>query len=160
MIALSIDGVLRQPVGGGVMAVGNLLYRALVEIANVALVTNEQSAEQTEHWLKVNGFADHNYLVLRRPEDPEDAGQARVRQITRLREMGPVEALVEPDPAIAAEVIRTGTPVLLCAHPAYAQPEFLPGYKTTATSWDLLVAEIDRQRAVKAEDPRLEQETV
>jgi len=142
------------------MAVGTLLYRGLVQVANVALLTDSMGEEQAEHWLKVNAFTDHNYLVLRRPEDPEDHGQARVRQITRLREMGPVEALVEPDPAVAEAVIRSGTPVLLCSHPAYAQPEFLPGYKTTATSWDSLVAEIDRQHAVKAEDVRLEQETL
>lgn len=160
MIAICIDGVLRQPVGGGVIAIGNVLYHSLAETSNIALIADSQSAEQANHWLMVNGFTEHSYLVLRRPEDPDDNGDARVRQLIRLKEVGPIEALIEPDPAIAETVISSGTPVLLCSHPAYSQPEHLPGYRSTATAWESLVAEIDRQREIKAEDKRLEQETL
>lgn len=160
MLAIAIDGVLRQPHSGAPIGTGNLLYAALCEVANVALIADSQTEEQAKHWLLVNDMTKHNYLVLPRETDPEDGGEQRVVQLTRLAEHGPVSMLVEADPAKAERVIREGIPVLLNIHPAYARPEYLPGHKSLPTPWSSLLAEVDRQQSIKANDDRLSHEAV
>lgn len=160
MIALTIDGVLRQPFGGAPIPTGILLYRALADATNVALVADEQTEEQAKHWLLVNQLTDHNYLVLRREEDPEDAGERRVTQVVRLSATGPVDLVVDADPTVAEALIRGGFTTLLYTHPAYAQPDHLPGSRRLPTPWSSLVSEIERQQDIKANDSRLLHETV
>ena len=159
MFAMSIDGVLRQPSGAPIGA-GNVLYRALTEVTNVALIADSQTEEQAKHWLLVNDMTAHNYLVLPRETDPEDGGAQRVLQLTRLAEHGPVDLLVEADPTKAEAVIREGIPVALTVHPSYARPEHLPGRKLVPTPWDALIGEVNRQRHIKANDARLNHEAI
>lgn len=157
---MTIDGVLRQPHSGAPIGTGSLLYKALTEVVNVALIVDSQTEEQAKHWLLVNDMTTHNYLVLPRETDPEDGGAQRVLQVTRLAEHGPVSLLVESDPAKAEAVVREGIPVLLATHPAYARPEHLPGERMLPTPWSSLMAEIDRQQSIKANDQRLNHEAV
>lgn len=160
MIALTIDGVLRQTYSGAPIPGGILLYRALSAVGNVGLIVDSQTEEQAKHFLLVNDLTDHNYLVVPRDNDPLDPGQRRVSQIIRLSASGAVDMLIESSPAIAATVIQQGTPTLLYCHPAYAVPDHLPGNRRIPTPWGSLVEEIERQREMKANDTRLNQETV
>jgi hypothetical protein len=83
-----------------------------------------------------------------------------VLQLTRLAEHGPINMLIEADPAKAEAVVREGIPVMLSIHPAYARPEHLPGHKSLPTPWGSLISEITRQQAIKANDARLNHEAV
>lgn len=160
MITLSVDGVLRQPVSGAPIPSGTLLYRALTEITNVALIADEQTEEQVKHWLLVNDLTEHNYLVMAKETDPEDPGERRVQQVTRLAATAAVDLAIEADPARAEALIRDGVATLLYMHPAYSRPDYLPGSQRLPTPWSSLVAETERQQTIKANDARLSHETI
>lgn len=160
IVAMTLDSLLRSESSGGPLAVGRLLYHSIGERSTLAVIADEFHENAAAHWLLVNGFDRHTYLVLRRVDDPEDVGERRIRQVARLRDASTVDLLVDPDPAVAEAVMVSGTPVLLALHPLYARPEFLPGYRSSATPWSSLTGEIDRQREIRANDKRQELELV
>ncbi|MFF1701272.1 hypothetical protein [Streptomyces sp. NPDC058252] len=154
-VAIVIEGVMAREVGEGVIPQGQRLYWGLMEAYKVALITDRTDIEPVQHWLRVNGFNKHPYLIPVQPTDPEDLGERRMRQISRLRQAGcNVELLVEPDPEIAAHVMASGVGVLNYLHPNYSNPRFRPDYRETVTPWSALVDEVERQRALREEDPR------
>lgn len=158
MIALSLDGVLRQPHSQSSIPAGVALYRALVEKAGLALVTDGGDEAALEHWLRSNNLVDHDYLILRRLTDPEEPGRRRVEQLNRLRTAGPVDLLVEADPEAARAAVADGVPTMYFVHPAYARPEHLPGDRRLPTPWAALLDEEQRQQDIKTNDTRLTQE--
>lgn len=153
--ALTIDGVLRSYVGDGVISAGQALYHGLAEVGQVAIISDGDSGRDM-HWLKVNGFTKHAYFIEPGPYAPEDPGARRLAQIRQLRTYQPhFGVLVESNPAIAAECVLRGVPVLLLAHPRYTKPEFRPDYKAEIVPWSALTAEIERQEELRASDNRL-----
>ncbi len=154
-VAIVIDGVLSREVGEGVIPQGQRLYWGLMESYRVALITDRTDVEPVKHWLLVNGFNKHPYLMPSQVTDPEDPGERRMRQISRLRQAGcNVELVIEPDPKVAAHVMASGVGVLNYLHPNYSSPRFRPDYHETVTPWSALVDEVERQRALHAEDKR------
>jgi hypothetical protein len=154
-VAIVIEGVLSREVGDAVIHQGQRLYWGLMESYKVALISDSEDAEYIQHWLRVNGFNKHPYLTLAQTLDPEDPAERRMRQIARLRQAGcNVELLIEPNPQIAAHVMASGIGVLNYLHPNYSSPRFRPDYRDTVTPWSALVGEVERQRALREEDPR------
>uniref|UniRef100_A0AAU3I6M1 Uncharacterized protein n=1 Tax=Streptomyces sp. NBC_01393 TaxID=2903851 RepID=A0AAU3I6M1_9ACTN len=154
-VAIVIEGVLQREVGSAVIGQGQRLYWGLMESYNVALLTDENAPEPVQHWLKVNGFNKHPYLITQNLKDPEDLAERRMRQISRLRQAGcNVELVIEPNPQIAAHLMANGIGVLNYLHPNYSNPRFRPDYQDTVTPWSELVGEVERQRALREEDQR------
>ncbi|RZU35991.1 hypothetical protein EV284_3474 [Streptomyces sp. BK022] len=154
-VAIVIEGVLMREVGDAVITQGQRLYWGLMESYKVALITDDTDVEPVQHWLKVNGFNKHPYLIPAHLKDPEDEGQRRLKQISRLRQAGcNVELVIEPNPQIAAYLMAHGIGVLNYLHPNYSNPRFRPDYQDTVTPWSELVGEVERQRALREEDPR------
>jgi hypothetical protein len=154
-VAIVIEGVLSKEVGEAVIHQGQRLYWGLMETYRVALITDHTDVEPVKHWLRVNGFNKHPYLIPANLRDPEDPAERRMRQISRLRQAGcNVELLIEPDPEIAAHVMANGVGVLNYLHPNYSSPRFRPDYQESVTPWSALVDEVERQRALREEDQR------
>jgi hypothetical protein len=154
-VAIVIEGVLGRNVGDGVIDQGQRLYVGLMQTYRVALITDRSDIEAVQYWLRINGFDKHPYLMTANLKDPDDPGERRMRQISRLRQAGcSVELLIEPDPLVAAHVMGNGVAVLNYLHPNYSNPRFRPDYKETVTPWNAIAEEVDRQRALREEDDR------
>jgi hypothetical protein len=154
-VAIVVEGVLAKEVGQAVIHQGQRLYWGLMETYKVALITDDTDIEPVNYWLRVNGFNKHPYITPAKLRDPEDPGERRMQQISRLRQAGcSVELLIEPDPTIAAHVMAHGVAVLNYLHPNYASPRFRPDYKETVTPWSVLREEVERQQALREEDQR------
>jgi hypothetical protein len=142
-VAIVIEGVLQREVGDAVIHQGQRLYWGLMETYKVALVTDDTDAAPVQHWLRVNGFNKHPYLITANVLDSEDEGQRRLQQISRLRQAGcNVELVIEPNPQVAAYLMANGI------------PKFRPDYQESVTPWSELVGEVERQRALREEDTR------
>ena len=160
-VAIVMDGVLAKDVGEGLIPQGRRLYMGLAEAYKIAVVTDRTDSEAVKYWLLVNGFDRHPYLILPHLKDPEDPAERRMQQISRLRQAGcNVELLIEPNPQVAAHVMRHGVAVLNYLHPNYSNPRFRPDYSENITPWSELVDEVERQRALREEDKRPFMETL
>lgn len=160
-VAIVLEGVLRREVGEGTIGQGVRLYAGLMETYKVALITDNDDVDQVKHWLRVNGLSKHAYLIPPALKDPEDPAERRMAQISRLRQAGcTVELLIEPNPLIAAHVMKQGIAVLNYLHPSYANPRFRPDFREEVTPWSELVVEVERQRALREEDQRPHMETL
>lgn len=153
---LVIDGVMRHEHGEGVIQQGHALYQLLKETGRLALITLDD-LDRTKYWLETNGYTEHVYLI---GPDPTDAGlpvpQQRLRQLRRLQRTaaGMMSFYVEPDPETAAAAFAEGMTALLFLHPRYQRPSFRPDYEGAIRPWDVLTAEVERQRSLKARDVR------
>lgn len=154
-----VEGVLRQNIGDGVIRQGQRLYHGLKETSKIAVVSNSLQHQQVERWLLLNGFTDHPYFYGADVTDPWEVGGTRLRQIQHLREGGNfVELVVEPDPDIAARLMSEGLSVAAFLHPKYTRPEFRPDWSGEVKPWDTLVAEVERQEAMRVLDKRAHDE--
>jgi len=153
---ITVDGVLRDPSTSNPILDGVDLYNALSYVYRLAVIV-EQPGDET--WLELHGFAAHQYTVTRRPEDPVDPAICRLRQVERIRGFREnLRLVVDPDPGVAATLFRIGVPVLHFVQPAYARPEYAPDYEAPVTPWDEMVRELDRVRALRAADRRIQEE--
>ncbi|GAA2321837.1 hypothetical protein GCM10010149_88650 [Nonomuraea roseoviolacea subsp. roseoviolacea] len=152
VVVMVVDELLRDVSTGGPVPEGRRLYQALSGLYTVVLIADTPTDDV---WLAVNGFDQHQAVVTRLAEDPDDVAIRRIRQVERLRAQGAaLEYLVDPDPGVVAAVIRTGVPCLLAVNPPYARPEFHPHFTEEIRPWDQLVAEIDQTKALRAADTR------
>lgn len=160
-VAVVLEGVIAREVGEGTIPQGLRLYAGLMEIYKVALITDREDVEVVRHWLRVNGLDKHPYLITTDLKDPLDPGERRMAQISRLRRAGcAVELLIEPNPQVAAHVMRQGIAVLNYLHPNYSNPRFRPDFREEITPWSDLVEEVERQRALREQDQRPFMETL
>lgn len=141
---LAVEGVLRQPAGGGPIAEGQILYGLLTQVFRVVLLahTDSQPAE-LEHWLTSYGMRDHQFIVR--------ADTARIDAATR---WGRPTVFVTPDPAEAHAGYDQGLTVLLFIAPAYARPEFRPDYDHTPLPWQNLVEALETTSHLRDNDRR------
>lgn len=147
---ITLDGVLRHSRTEAINLQGMNLYRALATTGRLAILCGPDE-ERADWFLRTNGLRQHAYLI---PESldasPTIAGR-RMAQITRLRaQQCHIEFVVEPDPDVAAELLRAGIPTLVYLHPQYSQPSFRPDYKGVAKPWENLVTEVDYQIGMRA----------
>jgi hypothetical protein len=145
-----LEGGLRQHVGEAVIPVGKRLYHGLATQMRIAVLSESTETARNLAWLKDEGFDQHVYYVGRKEHDPTEKIALRLRQIARLREGGCViDLVVEPDPEIAAALLRNGITVVPLLVPQFARPEFRPDWDGSAVPWDTLVNEIDAQRSLR-----------
>lgn len=156
LVAITLEGVLRAPVGGGPVPEGLELYRALVTTHRVAVVLDDLDREGAALWLKKEGMADYVALHPQRLVDHDMLGfergtslPARVSQYRRLRAQGDL-MVIDPDPLAIAGALQMGITGLLFAQPKIARPEFRPDYEREPRPWNELVAEVEYQRTVES----------
>lgn len=148
-----LDDVLRKPSTNGVIRQGSALYESLSNTGRLAILCGEDE-DKADWFLRTNGFVRHAYLLAEDPTSAPTPEGRRMAQIGDLRSRSAqIEFVVEPNPAIAAEIFKNGIPVLAYLHPQYSQPAFRPDYKSTAKPWDDLVSQVDYQIEMKAKNP-------
>jgi hypothetical protein len=151
-IVMSMDGVLRSDTGE-FLPDGLIVYRAFKSIARVVLLTSME-AKKAETWLAMNKMPDFDDLIDNSVKvDPTE--RLKDRQIKVARSRGSIEFYVDADPLMVAEAMRLGIPALLMTTPAYIRPEFRPDAPKGVRPWDEIVAETNRQQAMKAVDYRI-----
>lgn len=154
-VALVVNGILRQPNDNGVIIPGLLLYKSLVKDHRVSLIFDGHDKKKINYWLLMNSLTDHVNEIYWETTDPEDAGQRRLRQISRLRKQGPLALVYESDTEAATKLFQAQIPTMLFLHPQYMHPDFRPGHSTEPTPWNTLLAEKIRQQEARATDTRL-----
>src|SRR5258708_19095776 len=123
---ITIPGVIQKIVSLAPIPEGIQIYHGLASTFNIILVTDD-SKEQTDHFLRLEGLTKHGQ-VLYGDDFPEE--NRRQKQISSLRTRGfAVDLVVEPDPAIAANILFSGFNVCNFLHRAYAFPSWRPDYE-------------------------------
>ena len=124
LAAVSLEGVLRAPVGNGVIPEGFTLYQALITTYRIAVVLNDVDRDAAALWLKQQGLRDYVLLHPQRLVDREMTMLARVSQYRRLRAQDGIELAIDADPAAVAGAIALGITGILFGHPRVTRPEF------------------------------------
>jgi hypothetical protein len=154
--AIAFEGVLAKEIGRAPIPLGLRIYHGLAETFNLAIVTSESDEKYIEHWLRLEGLNKHNRVIYADPVESEcDVSLMRWSQINRLQKFGTVELIVEPDPGATAGLLSRGYNVLNFLHALYAQPEWRPDYRETATRWGDISKEVELQRDLRTRDIRV-----
>lgn len=150
--AITVDGVLRNLVGGTPIREGIGLYHSLCSRFNVVLLRSENNDAEFEAFLLSENLDTHSNVL---PWTSWDDG-GRVGQASRVRRGGyDVSLVVEGDPGVCRELFLAGLNVLHFMHALYARPEWRPDALRGQRAWDVLVAEQHAQAALKAADKRM-----
>lgn len=156
---IQIEGVLRRPVGGGVIDSGRRLYHGLAGTYRIVLATRDDDREYHGGWLGMEGFSKHDHVVY--GDIPVSGTREWWPSLARALkgQYGyDVDVFVIPDPHDAAELIGHGHNVLLFAQASYALPEWRPDATPGVVPWAELTAEVTRQRQLRADDARMKEE--
>lgn len=153
LFVFTLDGVMRY--NAAINVPGAEMYRSLSAHNRVGILCGPDKAE-AEHFLRTNDFRTHAYLIEEDPtSSPTQVGRRR-DQISRLRQQGShVELVIDPDPAVVADLFAWGVPAMLYLHPQYSKPSFRPDFEREARPWDEMVAAIDFQTEMRTKDARL-----
>lgn len=143
VVAIRLDGVLRAPVGARPIPEGFSLYHALVTTYRVCVVLDVYGTAADALWLRKEGMTGFAQLHARRPLDDHET------QYRRLQALGPVELVVDSDPAAVSAAMDLGITAMLFGHPRASRPEWRPDYERTPKPWDALVERVEQQRLVE-----------
>jgi hypothetical protein len=154
-VAIQIEGVLRKTVTRAPLDMGKRLYHALAAEYNLVLVTEDADREQSKTWLAMEGFSKHAHVQFCTIGYSPEYWLAAVKML-KLQYGYAIEYVIQPDPVTAELLIRKGFNSMLVTNAAYALPEWRPDSNVGVEKWDSMVAEVDRQRQLRAEDKRME----
>jgi hypothetical protein len=145
---ITIPGVLMQIVSSAPIQTGLQLYHGLATTFNLLLVTDE-TKEKTDHWLRLENLTKHGTVLY--------GDKKRLDQVNLLRSRGfAIDLVVEPDPAIAAELLRNGYSVCNYLHFSYAFPSWRPDYEGERKGWEEIERQVTQDRIMRSEDTRLD----
>lgn len=153
-VIMVVEGVLRQPVGGGPIPAGVALYRGLVEHTSVMLLSTDH--EEDQRWLREEGLDGYN--LLRQIHEFDQISNTIIRTVGRLRSTGPIALVIGADPTALEELASRGITVCVFLSAEYARPNWRPDFEDAPRAWDCLVEEVAHQRALKARRRNLESE--
>jgi hypothetical protein len=139
-VAITIDGILRKPIGGQLIEPGRRLFDALKDRYNVVLLSDAEDKEPEERWLLENHISGHGKLTLRtRATMGATAAGARSHQAISLRgNHYALDLIYEPDPQVAARLIEDGFNVAMIVNSAFTEPSWRPGHNVHPTPWEEL----------------------
>lgn len=153
---ITIPGVLMQIVSSAPIQTGIQLYHGLNETFNVLLVTDDDK-EKTDYWLRMENLNKHGAIIYGEENPLETKGSIRLKQISALRNRGyAIDMVVEPDPEIAAELIRNGFTVCNFLHHAYAYPTWRPDYEGEKRGWEQIQKQVELDQLIRSKDRRLD----
>lgn len=153
-VAIVIDGVLRQPHGGGPIPAGIGLYRGLCEADRVMLLSTNR--EDDDRWLYEEGLS--MFTLLKQIDVRDMADGTLTNTIGQLRTAGPLQLVIGADPAALAHLVQQGITVSAFLSAEFARPHWRPDYDESPNSWDFLVSQVDLQRSLKQHRKPLESE--
>ena len=145
---MPVDGVLRKLVAGAPIPEGIRLYRALCSAGRVILLSGSTDRDQVRDWLELNGCVQHDFIEWERGPSVV-AGNS-------LRRLGyDIDLVVEPDPRAAHGLIAAGFNTIVFVHSQYSHPSWRSDTDKGIQAWDSIVAEVQYQAHMKAQDARL-----
>lgn len=147
-IALVIEGVMKAPASEAPIPAGIGLYKALVEVEHRLHLLSEQRDKLLEDWLKYNALP--GYITLTQIHALDQQEGTLHRSLGALRTTGQLDLVIDADTARCADIFTRGYTVMPFLSPSYARPHWRPDYDTTPRAWDLLEAEVHRQRDLSA----------
>lgn len=157
---INVRGVLadyhdaESPAAAKLVPAGYNLYHGMKQISKISLIIDDPAhLDRLSYWLRTHGFTDHIHIHVNSRADSPLEGRSDL--ILAARQMGPVDLVVEADPALAARMLHAGVPTLLLSVPQYTRPEFRPGASRVGKPWDALVSELDAQRELSTGDDRV-----
>jgi hypothetical protein len=134
---------------------GLMLLHALSGSFRVTLSTLEPEPDVAERFLLFAGVRKSQYDQLLSPLPPQESPtQMMRRHINRMREQTELAYVVTADPEVARRCINVGITPMLCPHPKYAAPSFLPTAGDGKKSWADLVDTLTEQRFLRDNDKR------
>ena len=149
---ITIPGVLQKLVSAAPIQVGTQLYHGLAETFHLLLVTDDDK-EKTDYWLQMENLNKHGVVLY---GDEKAQGSQRIKQINTLRNRGfAIDLVVEPDPSLAAELLRNGYSVCNFLHSSYAYPSWRPDFEGNRREWEKIREQVERDRLLKAADNRI-----
>lgn len=159
-VAITVEGVLRQPVGGQPIPLGRDLYYGMATRARLVLLSRGNEKRELEHWLTSEGMHEHATVIYTSvPELEHEESESRVLQVTRARNSGyAVDTVVEADPDVAAALLAAGYDVLMFCHTHYSQPSWRPDYQFRVRPWDSLAEQVAHEAYLRAEEERRKKE--
>lgn len=160
-VAITVEGVLRKSFGGAGIPSGMNLYYGMATRAKIVLLTSEMQKEGgLEHWLLVEGMAEHVRIIWSDVVlQSMPAAEERLRQLAEARQLGfDIELVVESDPAVSARLLAGGYNTLTFTHAEYTVAAWRPDARLKVKPWDDLVAQVDREQELRAKDTRKEEE--
>jgi hypothetical protein len=132
---ITVEGVLRKLLGQP-LTEGIEFVRALVsERDSVVFLIESEDTKDAEEFLDRNGLR-HDFILGRAVERPQ-----QLHAIRHQWGYG-IDVVIEPDPAVCAELVGEGFFVLGFFHPYFARAEWRPGYKPAITPWADLVQQV------------------
>lgn len=155
-IVMPIEGFLKDPVGGHLIADGFYLYRTLSSMYEIILTTTQSNRTWTRDWLAMEGifkyaqivYPDYRVLIT----DTEGTGISR-----HLRLQGyDIDLWICNDAELARDLITAGESIMLIVRPQYAIPEWHPDTPKGGPKWDDLVKKTLLDKAAKLADNRTE----
>lgn len=141
--AITIEGVLRDPLNGHPHEDGRILYQAIATHYRITLLADTEITDVLTEWLRVEGYTSHTKIVA--PAHHPDPRQRRLQQIRGLRAIGAVDLCITSDPALVGDLYTMGQP-----HLPYIAPRHLAHLPARET-WDQLTGRIDADRRLAAQ---------
>jgi len=139
---------MKAPSSEAPIPAGTGLYKALVEVEHRLHLLSEQRDKLLEDWLKYNALPGYITLTQIHGLDQRD-GTLR-RTLGALRTTGVLDLVIDADTRRCAHAFADGFTVLPFLSPSFARPHWRPDFNATPSAWDLLEAEVDRQRDLSA----------
>lgn len=159
VLVMPVEGILRKEVGGQINPDGFYLYRTLVSMYRIILIsTGESNRQRVTEWLDKEGIFGYDDLLMPLTMAGNWATESfwtNVIRIIRMRGYN-ISMVVVNGPEEALDVIEASVPVLMYSQPAYGLPEWLPGSRRGAEAWDSLVDRVETERSARLQDKRME----
>lgn len=143
---VTIEGVMRKVTDGTPITEGIEFIRALTgERDSIVFLTESEDTKDAEDFLDRQDIR-HDFILGRAVERP-----AQLHAIRHQWGYG-IDIVIEPDPAICAELVGEGFLVLGWFHPYYARAEWRPGYQPAIRAWADLVQQSEADAIAAARD--------
>jgi len=155
-IALVIEGIMKSPVSEAPIPTGIALYKALVDVEHRLFLLTENRDALLLDWLKFMYLP--GYIGLEEIDQVDQISGTLHRSLNKLRVTGPVDLVIDPDPARCADTFEHGYTVMPMLIPAFARPHWRPDYNATPRPWQQLEIEVQRQRELAVQAARREEQ--
>ncbi|WP_274916965.1 hypothetical protein [Streptomyces sp. WZ-12] len=155
-IVITVEGILRNTDNDALISTGSGIYHSFAAHHSVYLISDDADHDAARRWLRLHGLDRHMKVIQNRlTNEWRSTTQVRLDAVGQLSGTGAkVDLIIEPNPAITAELLALGYPIATITLPHFARPEWRPDYAQTPRPWDDLIAEARLQADAHAADPR------
>jgi hypothetical protein len=163
-VLMTVEGVLTDDTfdfpGAPSLQEGILLFHGLASVFTVHLSSATTNEEAVRRFLTYGcGIKATQWGSLWIAKEDEPKTDTHMRHLIHAQSNRyDIRYFVTPDPWMARQSIKRGITPLLCPHPSYSRPSFLPHAGQGRADWHRIETEVMNGRLLRDEDPRLQQE--